>query len=45
MKKIILKDPELGNLNISATQSKTVKKRRKSKIKAILTRMRKFRGF
>lgn len=45
MKKIILKDPELGNLNISATQSKTVKKRRKSKIKAVLTRMRKFRGF
>jgi len=45
MKKIILKDPELGTANISTTQSKTVKRRRKSKIKALLIRMKKFRGY
>lgn len=45
MKKIILKDPELGNINISATQSKTVKRRRKSKIRAMVIKMKKFRGY
>lgn len=45
MKKIILRDPELGNLNISTTKSRTVKKRRKSKIKAIVTKMEQFRGY